>query len=410
MDTPRWETHNQQSGFDPYTINPVSGTPGVVTFAGINGTSEYANGFDKNNFAPRVGFAYQATAKTVIRAGYGIGYNGLYTGSVSSIFTGGFGLNASFSSPDGGFTPAFQFSNAMPVIPTQPLTPAFGAVRVGDPSIFSPAFVQQNQVNGYAEQWNFTVQRELNANFMIELSYLGNEGHHLGGPVVNINQIPLVNGRGPAVQTRQALPYPQFGNVNLYSAPWGNSNYNSLNVKLERRYANGLNLLANYTWSKYIDDVPGVADLGGASYEHIQLHRLDKSLSGNDIPHRFVASVVYDLPFGRTQRFRISNPLAQALFGGWGTGVIGEFRSGSPYGVVEQTNHSNTNSTNQRPNLVRDPVLSSDRSRAAMLAQYFDTSAFQDPGVGVFGNAPRNVAHGPGFSSLDVSVHKRWSL
>ena len=413
LDTPRWEARNHQSGFDPHALNPVSGTPGVVTFAGQDGHSKYAHDFDTNNFAPRLGFAYRAAHDFLIRGAYGIAYNGEYAGAVPFALTNGFGLNGSFSSPDGGFTPAFQFRDGLPAIVREPLTAAFGAVKVGASPRLSPDFFQNNQINGYAQQWNFTVQKELAGNLLIETAYLANVGHHLGGPDVNINMIPLANGRGPTVQSQASRPFPQFNNVTLKSPPWGNSTYHSLNVKLEKRYSNGLNFLANYTWSKFIDDVQGNADLStnaGAGYTHIELRRLDKAISDNDIRHRVIVSGVYEIPVGRDKHLRIGNSFLNAIAGDWGLGVIAEMRAGSPWGVVEQTDHSNTFAQAQRPNLLRDPTIHGDRSRAAMLTQYFDTSAFADPGTGVFGNAPRNVAYGPGAVNLDLSVHKRWAL
>jgi len=208
-------------------------------------------------------------------------------------------------------------------------------------------------------------------------------------------------------------PFPQFSGLTLKSPPWGNSTYHALNLKMEKRYSNGLNFLANYTWSKFIDDVQGNADLNtntGAGYTHLELRRLDKSISDNDIRHRFISSAVYELPVGRDKRWNIPNSTLNAIVGGWGLGVIAEIRSGAPWGVVEQTNRSNTFSQAQRPTLLRDPSIHADRSRSAMLAQYFDTSAFLDPGVGVFGNSPRNVAYGPRVVGIDMSAHKRWSL
>jgi len=413
MDTPRWETANHQSGFDPNAINPVSGTAGVVTFSGLNGLGKYAHDFDGNNFGPRVGFAYRAPMELVIRGGYGIAYNGEYAGAVPFALTNGFGLNGSFTSPDGGFTPAFQFSAGMPAIVREDLTPGFGAVKVGQSPRLSPDYFQKNQMNGYAQQWNFSIQKELLSNLLLETSYMANVGHHLGGPDVNINVIPLVNARGPAAQSQTARAFPQFNNVMLKSPPWGNSTYHSLNVKAEKRYSNGLNFLANYTWSKFIDDVQGNADLftiTGAGYTLPALRRFDKSISNNDVPQRFIASAVYELPFGRSKRWNIANPALNAIAGGWGLGVITELRSGAAWGVIEQTNHSNTFSAAQRPTLLRDPALDSGRAKSAVLAQYFDTAAFADPGLGVFGDAPRNVGHGLGVKNVDLSVHKRWAL
>lgn len=225
------------------------------------------------------------------------------------------------------------------------------------------------------------------------------------------NMIPLVNGRGPARQDQRLRPFPQFGDINLLAPPLGNSAYHALNLKLEKRYSGGLNVLMNYTWSKFLDDVEANNELGGEAnngYQHIELRGLDKSYSGNDIRHRYVASAVYELPFGKGRKRPIASGVLEALAGGWGLGLMAEFRSGVPYGVVEQTNLSNAYSHGQRPNLLRDPRITRARSRGEMIDRYFDTDAFQAPGVSVFGNAARNVGFGPGCIGIDMSANKQW--
>src|SRR5260370_38814406 len=268
----------------------------------MNGLGNYAHHFDKNNFGPRLGFAYRAPKEFVIRGGCGTANNADYEGPVPFALTNVFGLNASFNPPDGGFTPAFQFSGGLPVIAREPLTPGFGAVKIGQSPRLSPDYFQPNQINGYAQQWNLSVQKELFSNLLLETSYVANVGHHLGGPDVNINVIPLVNGRGPAAQSQTLRPFPQFNNVTLKSPPLGNSTYHALNLKAEKRYSNGLNFLANYTWSKFIDDLQANTDLPTipvTGSTHPPLRRLDKSISNNDVRHRFIASAVYELPVGR---------------------------------------------------------------------------------------------------------------
>lgn len=416
LDVPYWEEHNRQSGFAFNPINPVSGTPGVVTFAGRDGRSKYAHDFDKNDFAPRFGFAYRAPFELVLRGGYGIHYTPQY-GFLATRLIHGFGGNQTFDSVDGGFTPVFHFRDGMPSPGQQELGPGFGAVPLGQTPRIAPDFLSQNHSTGYMQQWNFTVQRQLPREILIEAAYLANVGHKLSTTrQISMNMIPLVNGRGPERQDQLLRPFPQFGDVNLVAPPIGNSSYHGLNLKLEKRYSQGLNLLMNYTWSKFMDDSESTGEVGGIvggfgdGYTHIELRHLDKALSGNDIRNRFIGSVVYDLPFGEGRRWTTSNGFLEALAGGWKLGVIAELRDGSPYGVIEQTNRSNTFSRSQRPNLLRDPELSSDRPRAEMIAQYFDTSAFQAPGDGIFGNAPRNVCCLPGRAELDVSVQKRFSL
>ncbi len=413
MDTPRHAFDNRQAGFDGEPINPVSGTPGIITFADRDGYSKYANRFDKNNFGPKLGFAYRLGEKTVIRGGYGIAFTGLYAVATPVVLTNGFSTNIAVASLDGGFTPAFLLARGLPSVPQIPLGPGFGAAAKGATPFSAPDFIQQNQVSGYMQQWNFTVQRELSKSMMVEAAYISNIGHKLGSASnLSVNMVPLVNGRGPTRQDQQSRPFPQFNNVTWISPVWGDSNYQSVNIKIEKRYSGGFNLLSNFTWSKFLDNIPATGQLGGSvnNFQHIELHRFDWSIAGSDIPKRWVSSLVYDLPFGRGKRFGLANPVVNAIAGGWGVGVIGELRNGAPWGAGELTNTSNTFSAGQRPNLLRSPILPADRPKAERLARYFDPTAFAAPEVGTFGNAARNLGYGPGLISVDASIHKTWML
>ncbi len=413
LDYPRWDSENRQSGFDPYAINPVSGTPGIITFAGRNGVGKYAHDFDANNGGPRFGFAYRPATGLVVRGGYGIFYNGQYQVSVNNSLIQGFSLNGSFQSPDGGFTPAFLFRNGMPVAPRDALEPRFGAVRVGQAVTTAPDFIARDHASGYSQQWNLTIQRELPGNTLLEAAYTANVGHRLSGQNVNVNQIPLVNGRGPAAQAQTARPFPQFADVLRVAPAWGNSTYHALNVKFEKRYSGGLNFLGNYTWAKFIDDVEGSSELGGGAgdgYQHLEARRLDKARAGADLRQRLAWSTLYDLPIGKGRRWAIDNAVLNHIAGGWTLGGILEARTGAPYGVVESTNRLNTFSPSQRPNLLRDPQLPSDRPRSEKIQQFFDTTAFQAPGAGVLGTAGRTNGSGPGFFGLDLTVQKLFQL
>lgn len=414
LDTPRWERiDNRQSGFDGTQINPVSGTPGILTFSGRDGRNKYAHDFDKNNFAPRIGFAWRPMDKTVIRGGYGINYLGVYFGAVVNQLSQGFGDNFSFASPDGGLTATFPFRTGMPAGTREPIGPGWGAVRVGQAPRAAPDFISQDHVNGYSQQFNFTVQRQLAGNLLFEAAYLGNLSRKLGGPAYSINYIPLVNGRGPAAQTQIARIYPQFNNVTRLTPNWGASNYHAMNLKVERRYSNGFNLLANYTWSKFLDNIEAGNEFAGGEgngYTHPELRGLDKSFSGNDLRHRFIGSSIYDIPIGKGMRMDVKNSFLDAIIGGWQLGVIAELHSGAPWGAIEQTNVSNTFAGSPRPNIGCDPVLDGGRSRNDYLNQWFNTTCFSAPGVGNFGNAARNMGFGPGQINIDSSVNKRWNL
>ena len=413
IEDPRWDSQNRQSGFDTRAINPVSGTPGIITFAGRNGASRYAHDFDANNWGPRFGFAYRPATGLVVRGGYGIFYNGQYQISVNNALIQGFSLNGTFQSPDGGFAPAFLFRNGMPAVPRDTLDGSFGAVRVGQAVTTAPDFIARDHSSGYAQQWNLTLQKELPGNILLEGAYIANVGHRLSGQSVNVNQIPLVNGRGPAAQAQTARPFPQFADVLRVAPAWGNSTYHSLNIKFEKRYSGGLNFLGNYTWAKFIDDVEGSSELGGGAgdgYQHIDARGLDKALAGADLRHRLAWSTLYDLPVGKGRRWPVANAVLNHIAGGWTVGGILEARTGAPYGVVESTNRLNAFSGSQRPNLIRDPNLPSGRPRGEKILQFFDTAAFQAPGNGVLGTAGRTNGPGPGFFGIDLSVQKLFQV
>ncbi len=421
MDEPRLETQdNRQNSFAFDPINPVSNTPGIVTFSGRNGVPRHAHDWDKNNWGPRFGFAYRIDSKTVIRGGYGIQYLGAYKTAVPNCCALGFSLSQSYNSPDGGFTPAFLTKDGLPAPESQPeLWDGFGAVPVGAKTTTTAEFFQGDHKTGYMQQWNLTLQREIGFNSVIEAAYMANTGRNLGGNNVSHNMIPLVNGMGPAKQDQKLRRFPQFSGVNQRSPPWGNSTYHAVNLKWEKRYSKGLNFLMNYTFAKYLDDVEGNNEVGGGGsngYTHIERRAVDMAYSGSHIQNRFVASTVWEVPVGKG-RAKDLGSVANAVIGGWGIGAIIEFRDGSAYGVIEQTNRTNVFGHSNRPFISGNPELSSDRPRAVFLEEWFDTSVFTNQdglpanmAGGVFGNAARTYCCGPGRALVDLSVHKWWNL
>ena len=411
LESPRFDDNKVQSGFDPYAINPVSNTPGVIIFDGVNGVSKYANKFDYNNFGPRVGFAYRLSNTWAIRGGFGTFYDAEYgTVSTSRILTTGFGINGSYNSPDNGVTPAFLLYQGMPAAAAATQSAGYGAVPVGGKPTTSPDFVSQDHVTPYSLQWNFGLQKELKQGIAIEASYVANVGHKIAGTQLDINQIPLVDGHGPAKQAQTARPFPQFSHVYVEAPSFGNSTYHAFNAKIERRFKKGMMFMANYTWSKFLDDVAGGDDLNGSTstYQSLYLRKLDKSYSGSHVPHSFAAHAVYELPFGKGKRFANNSRIAQNIVGGWNLTAALSLHSGLPWGVTELTNTSNTYSASVRPNLVGNPFLSNSRSKNDILNEYFNVDAFQAPATSYFGNAARNSGFGPGSEQIDTTLEKEW--
>lgn len=405
-DQPRRELlDNRQNSFDRTAINPVCNCPGVITFSGRNGVPEAAHNRDLNNFAPRFGFAWRVGDKWVVRGGGALVYVGVYYASLSFDPSLGFGTNSSFVSPDNGRTAAFLLRNGLPPTPfptDATRTAGFGAVPIGGSPNTSVLFLEPgNHPTGYLETLNFNIEREIGKNLLMEIGYLGTLGHKLpGGDSQSIDQVPpSLMGPGNA-QVRR--PYPQFTDVRVLTPTIGNSNYHGMNIKVEKRLSRGVHFQANYTWSKFIDDLPSRVELGGGSNGLANFYdrRDDRGLSGNDIEHRFVFSAVYELPFGS------GRGILGRVIGGWELGYITELRTGSPYTVVENTNTTNAFTDLQRANVVGDPRIGGDRSRGQRLDQWFNTSAFAAPAANTFGNAGRSVDFGPGAVAMDLSILK----
>ncbi|BDC47853.1 hypothetical protein F183_A01690 [Bryobacterales bacterium F-183] len=399
----RWETHtprvdanNRQNSFDTAAVNPVSGTPGVVTFAGLGDLGSQVYRGDYNNIAPRVGFAWKPwqNRRLLVRSGYGIYFGPPIPGSNTA--SAGFEVSGDYSSPDNGVTSPFTLATGFPATVPLVLNAGFGAVPVGSQVRFAPTYIGQDRALGYSQQWNFSLQQELAGNIVVEAAYLGNVGHKLYAPNTNINQVPTaLLGPGNA-QVRR--PFPQFGNVTLLSPMWGNSNYHGLNLKVEKRFSKGLSFLTNYTWSKFIDDVNSDFEVGAITpgYQDFYNRRADRSLSGNDVRQRLAVSSVYELPFARGNRF----------LGGWTVGAILIAQAGSPFGLVTQANTTNAfNPGPQRVDLLRDPTLPvSERTPQ----RWFDTTAVAAPAAFRFGNSARSILTGPGLLNLDVSLLKNF--
>ena len=379
----------------------------MITFAGRDGQGRTVYDGDYNNVSPRVGFAWQpfGDSTTVIRSGYGLFYGPPLPGSNN--MAAGFSIDGDFLTPDNGVTAPFLLRDGFPPVARPELGAGFGAVPIDEAPVFSPEFIDHDRNIGYSQMWNFSIQRGLGFNAIVEASYLGNVGHKIPGPDVSINQLrPEDFGPG----NRQALrPFPQFNNVVAQTRMWGNSSYHGLNLKLEKRFSGGLNFLANYTWAKFIDDVPAQFEAGEADVgmQNLYDRAAEKALSGNDVRHRLVWSSVYEIPLGKDRALLNSGPLALIL-GGWNFGAIVTLQQGSPITLVTQANTLNAfNPGPQRVNVLRDPALPQEERT---VERYFDTEVVVAPPQFTFGNAGRSLLTGPGIVNFDVSLLKnhRW--
>lgn len=409
MDTPIVDGDSRMNGFDPQQINPVSGTPGVVKFASVNGWRQRPYDLDWNNFSPRVGFAWQpfGSEKTVLRGGYGIVVAHPFDHGAPTSASLGYEISSSLNTPDNGITAPFFLRNGVPVQPTSPtLDDNFGAVRVGQNPTTAVTFFETNRRSGYAQHFNFGIQREAARGTVVEVSYVANLARKLAGTNLSINQIrPELLGPGVTQRNR---PFPQFSDVSVVFPSLGVSSYHAGVARIERRFSAGFNVLATYTFSKFLNNVDeGGSTLGaeGGTYSNLYNRRADWGPSENDVRSRFTFSSVYELPFGKQKRFAASGPVSW-IAGDWSIGAVATIQSGAPFNVTTQTNTTNAFSAGA----LRADVTSNPNLDSPTIARWFDTAAFRQPAVYTFGNQGMNILRADGRTVINLSVLRNFSL
>lgn len=405
VDSPMIDLNNKLNSFDATRINPVSGTPGVVRFAGIDGYPRNPYNWDLNNFGPRFGFAWKPfnSTKTVVRGGYGI-FFGLPFAAGLPVVALGHETSAELNSPDNGITAPFYLRDGVPVEPRPPvLSDSYGAVPAGQNPKTAVTYFNRNRSTGYMQQFNLDFQRELSSVSRVTFSFIGNLGRRLQSTDLSINQIPP-NRLGPGASLADR-PFPQFSDVRMVLPTIGNSNYYAGIARYEKRYGNGLSAVASYTWSKWLantyDDWVGTP----AGYSNYYNQRADYGPTQHDVEHHVSFGPLYELPFGPGKRWLSSGVLGQVI-GGWVVGNVSTIYSGFPVTVTCNTNSTNAYSSGPlRPNISGNPNLPGD---SRTLNRAFDTSVFSQPAAYQFGNAGVGIVRAPGFFEMDFSVIRQF--
>lgn len=432
------ERYNIFANFDPAASSlqvPGLDLHGGLAYPGSGGRDRGFFSSSNTNFQPRVGLAYQANDKTVLRAAYGISYIPTTQGGYTSSQIGFSSTTSMVTSNDSGRTPANTLSNPFPTGLIAPTGSSLGSLTGVGTNLSGALY---NVGRGYSQQWNFTIQHQPFQKWLFELGYVGNRGVHLFMYNQNLNWLPdsvagayganLANlvpnpffgiiKTGPLAaatipQSQLLLPYPQFtalsgslqgGVVNPF-AYTGDSIYHALTLKVEKRFSEGFSVLAAYSKSKLIDVGDNLTQVrpGGVTGTVVQDWsnlRAERSKSLYDVPQRLVVTTLYELPFAKN-----AGRALRAVAGGWQVNGIMTVQSGLPIPIQMPANTFGAD----RPSVVAGI---SDKAPQQNLSQWFNTQAFQAPSSYTYGTVSRTLpdVSGDGLFNLDFSLFKNFYL
>jgi hypothetical protein len=346
---------------------------------------------DRNNWGPRIGFAYRAPrlGDLVVRGGYGI----YYIQEVTNTYT-----NLTLGTP---VVKSFSYSGTY----TQPINPATAFLGQGSAvtGVFGAAALDPDMSDAYVQQWNLTLQKQLPGKVFYDIGYVGSKGTNLAYSFDGNRPVQIVNPTAPGVAPiADRRPYKGFGSIGTTKS-LGNSIYHSLQMKAERRMASGLSFLGAYTWSKALS-TQDASTVGGGWYtgnvQDILNLTSEKSPAAFDLRHRFSMAGIYNIPLFATAK----NRAMKAMLGGWQVNAIVTEQTGfaSTMGGVGDITGTGIGSrvsmvSGQKPDLSR-----SERSRT----RWFNTAAFAVTPMGNWGNATRNPLHLPGLNNIDFAANK----
>jgi len=395
---PDYDSNDSISLFRPGQKSTVYPTAPVgMVFVGDPGVPRSGAPKDWNNLGPRFGFAWTPAAQTSVRGAYGIFYETPAIHQLSAFsqnlpFSAQVQITApySFSDPYRGQVDPFPYTKPTSAQARSQyvfLTPAvMGETLAGD------------LVDGYMQQWNLSAQRETVQGIVVTAAYVGSKGTKLP---MQRELNPAIFGPGATTaNTNQRRIYaPYYSTIADYEAN-GFSTYHSMQLSLNKRFAQGYTVLANYTWAKSIDN--DSLDTAGAIQNSLDL-RPEKSLSDFDVRHRFVASFLWEIP-------SLKRGWARWALGGWQLNGILTLSKGQPFNVVSGQDRALNGGGSQRPNLVGNPYLDTGRSTNQLIAEYFNPAAYVLPPLGSFGNSGRNTLIAPGTVNLDDSLFKMFPI
>jgi hypothetical protein len=414
--SPYSEQHNLLSNFDPVSQTVLTITPGYAKTSSVtpvSGGGVYGKTLvnpDFADFGPRLGFAYAATPRIVVRGGYGISY-------------------VHYTRAGSGDILAINAPNALFVSVTQPKpgTAGYRTVDQGYPqglaTTFDPrtdniTYIPKNTRDSYVQDFFVSVQNQLAKNSLLDIAFIGNHGVKLQG-FLNANQINPASGF-----TR---PYTQWPSDITAAVNEFWSQYQALQVRYEQRSVAGLTLLNSFTWSHSLDNASASLEGNTPSPQDGNNIAADYSQSDYNLPIANITSLVYDLPFGRGKQFLSqSSGLMNTIVGGWQLSGINTMQAGTPFNLTYTPNSANALSpqiaatyrgaNEYRPNRVNGVPLTERVKLSSGYIQYVNYSALSLPGtrgasgtlLSPFGNQSRNPGRTPAYYTTDFALNKNF--
>lgn len=371
--------HEVEGRADPFDF----ATCGPQGFCGVGAS------FGRPNYGdidPRIAFAWAPTrfnGKTVIRSGFGMYHED--------------GQLDDQNLPESNEVLRYALSSKTIPDLSFPIDPFLQDTT----GIISPRAQDRRRKDTYVSQWGLSVQQALPANLVGTVSYVGTKGTYL----LTLSEVNVVN---PLTGTR---PYPEFGQVD-WRGTRNNSDYEGLSIAVKRSFAHGLLFAVNYMWSHEIDDGSnGSGDGDSLVAQNVACQACERADGAFDVRHDLTANLVYELPFGPGKTYLSQPGVMRSIFGAWEFNSIVDARTGFPVNVTIDRNSADVpdgNSNNQRPNLV--PGVSLIPPGGQTISEWINPAAFSIPAPGTFGDAPRNIARGPGAWQIDMSLAKHMSL
>lgn len=374
--------------------------PGML-FPGDEGIGRGIVAADKNNFAPRIGLAWDPAGdgKTAVRAAFGVFY-----GSMGGNMWNGTADNQPFSIRQ-------QFTN--PGTLTDPYIFQPGGVSPF-PYSYSPnniRFILPAAIGGpsldfripYVYQFNLTVQRQLTKDLGVTAAYVSTLGHKFR--LNRDNNYPVFRAGATTgnVNARRPILPGQLGAITLIESIT-NSAYHGLQLTAEKRLSRNFSFKAFYTFGKALDSAGSQSDTSD-SVQNFNNIAAERGRADSDRRHNFVLSGIW-----RSNYFKDKNPFARHLLDGWSLSAIVTMRSGRPLTITNGSDANVDGNNNDRANLIGDPVLDHNRSRSEVVARWFNTAAFAQTPVGTDGTAGRNIIDGPGLKNVDLGIFRDFNL